>query len=253
VTCDSGAWRVAKLSEVAAAASVVVPRAAPAPPEEDLTAAPDVDAERLSFAAAIATAKHQRREREDAYREVEASAVCSNAARYEDPREEVIDYLHPAPPGPTPQLPAADLHAVNVAATGDQICVLFELLGKPRPGTTFEVSIESPAFNWGRSGFRQEFEVELRSDGRALVTSGLDDQRHALPVPGTVGMEGNRVMLVVDDDSFRSGRPLPGSTVPSGPLPRFGFSADVTVVLNPKRYLHDSLVEPGKRVSYPSS
>ncbi len=51
VTKDSGAWRVAKLSEVAAAASIGLPS------DEDLIAAPDVDAERRAYAAEVAAAR----------------------------------------------------------------------------------------------------------------------------------------------------------------------------------------------------
>jgi hypothetical protein len=245
VTKDSGAWRVAKLSEVAAAASIRLD------PDRDLTTPPNVDHERRSFAAAVAKAKEQRREREDAYREVEATAACPDSTQYEDAGKDVRDYLHPAPPTPTPQLPAADIRAVRVAAREGRLCVLFELAGKPRRGTTFDFTLASSDYEWGRTGFRQKFEIELRADGRALVTSGRDQHRHAVPVPGVVGMDGNRLMLLVDGASFASGRPLPGSEAPASPVSRFEFSADATVVLSQKRYLHDDLGELGKEHSYP--
>jgi hypothetical protein len=115
------------------------------------------------------------------------------------------------------------------------------MAGEVRADTTFEFAIESNDFDWGKSGFSQGFEVELRGDGRARVSSGRDDERRPLSVPGTVGREGNRLLLVVDRASFAAGRPFPGSPSPSRPLESFRFRADVTVVLSEQRYLHDDL------------
>jgi hypothetical protein len=251
VTRDSGAWRVAKLSLVAAAASIALTS------EADYNIPPDVEAERRTFAAEVARAEKRRREHEEAYREVAAKTSCPGDARYPDGGKDVVDYRHPAPPSPTTQLPAADIRAVQVDSSDGRICVVFEMAGEIRGGTTFDFAIESVAFEWGVSGFTQGFEVELRTDGRARVTSGRNDERQTISVPATVGRDGNRLQLVVDRASFAAGRPFPGSRDPSPPLARFMFRGDVTVVLSEKRYLHDDL-GPGPpegvlRYTYPPS
>ncbi|HEY4621189.1 MAG TPA: hypothetical protein VIG93_05760 [Gaiellaceae bacterium] len=130
---------------------------------------------------------------------------------------------------------------MQVDARDGRICVVFEMAGGIRGGTTFEFVIESPDFDWGLSGFSQGFEVELRADGRARVTSGLDDERHTISVPARVGLDRNRLMLVVDRASFAAGRPFPGSRAPSRPLEEFQFLGHVNLVLSEKRYLHDDL------------
>lgn len=205
-----------------------------------MTTPPDVGAERRAFATEVAAAERRRNEREGAYRQVEA-ADCPGETRQPDAAKDVVDYRHPAPPTPTPQLPAADIRAVQVDVTHDSMCVVFEMVGSVRTGTTFDFAIQSPDFNWGQSGFSQGFEVELRGDGRARVSSGQDDQHRSVSVPGTVGLEGDRLMLVVDSASFAAGHPFPGSRTTSRLLERFQFRADVTVVLSEKRYLHDDL------------
>lgn len=249
VARDAGAWRVAKLSLVAAAASIGLQS------EGDLTTPPDVEAERRAFAAEVGRAERQRRARENAYREVRATASCPGEGRYPDGAKDVVDYRHPAPSTPTPQLPGADIQAVQVNAADGRICAVFEMVGEIRRGTTFDFAIESLDFDWGLSGFSQGFEIELRGDGRARVTSGRDDERHTVSVPGIVGLDGNRLMLVVDGTSFARGRPFPGSRAPSRLVERFRFRADVTVVLSEKRYLHDDLgpgpPEGALRFSYP--
>jgi hypothetical protein len=250
LTRDSGAWRVAKLSAVAAAAGLALPYQGDVP--ADPTSAPDVTAARRAFADEVVVANRRRREREASYRKVGALASCAGHARYRDASKDVADYLHPAPSTPTPQLGAADIRAVRVEAKDGRICVEFELAGKVRAGTTFDFSIQSPNFDWGRAGFSQGFETEVRADGRARVSSGLDRQRRSISVPAAIGVEGNRFSLVVDSASFGKGEPFPGSRTPARPLARFRFHADVTVVLSEKRYLHDDLGnESNSRFGYP--
>jgi len=232
---DADAWRVAKLSRVAAWAALT------AESDAELTSPPDVDAERRRFAAEAAKAKRVRSARERSYRAVDTSASCPDGRTYPDGADDVVDYRHPAPPSPTPQLPAADIRAVHVHASGRRICALFELAGDVRTGTTFDFAIESPGFDWGRSGFSQGFEVELRADGRARVTSGLDDARRPVSVPAEVGLAGNRFELAVDAESFSAGRPFPGSVTTAGPLERFQLRAAVTVEVSKQRLLHDDL------------
>jgi hypothetical protein len=235
LTKDAGAWRVAKLSKLAGWASLTEE------PEAELTSPPDVHVERRAFGAEVAKARQLGSAREAGYRVVHASATCPDGKTYPDGSGDVVDYLHPAPPTPTPQLPAADIRAVHVHASGGRICVLLELAGRVQTGTAFVFAIESPDFEWGRSGFFQGFEVELRADGRARVTSGLDDQRRPVSVPAEIGRAGKRLMLAVDAESFSTGRPFPGSGTSSGPLSRFKLLASVTVEVSQERLLHDDL------------
>jgi hypothetical protein len=252
VTKDEDAWRIAKLSRVAAAASLV---GGERDVIDQLTAPPDVADERTTYAQEVADAIGRRQGHEGAFGEPTGSVSCPRAKRVEDELTDVVDYRHPAPPTPTPQLPAADIQAVEVEASEGRICVVFEMAGNIQPDTTFEFAIESPDFDWGRAGFTQQFEIELRDDGRARVSSGRDDARRSVSVPADVGREGNRLRVVVDEASFATGRELPGSRVESKPLERFQFRADVTVEQSEERHLHDDL-GPGppegvKRFPYP--
>ena len=236
VTKEAGAWRVAKLSVVAAWASLMNTERG-----DDLTAPLDVDAERRSFAAEAAKARQMRSAREASYGAVQETATCPKGKAYPDPSNDVIDWQHPAPPTPTPQLPAADIRTIYVHASEGRICVLFELAGDVRTDTEFTFSISSPDFDWGRSGFSQGFEVDLRSDGRARVTSGRDLEQRPMSVPAEVGRAGNRLLLAVDAKSFASGRPYPRSVAVPGPRDRFELRASLTVRVSAERKLHDGL------------
>jgi hypothetical protein len=246
LTREDGAWRIAKLGPVAAWASL-----APGS-EEEQRAAPDIEAERRKFTQEVAEARRIRREYEESYRVVAGSASCPEGKTYPDPAADVVDYRHPAPASPTPQLPAADIRALHVHSKDGVICALFELAGDVETGTTFDFAIDSPGSDWGR-GFSQGFEVHLREDGRARTTSGLDDQRRPIAVPAALGREGNRFVLEVDAKSFANGRPFPGSVAPSRPLVRFNLRADVTFEQSEARLLHDDLDAPEStlRLPYP--
>ena len=235
LTKDAGAWRVAKLSILAGWAALTEDS------EAELTSPPDVQAERRAFAVEVRKAQGLRSAREAGYGVVATSAACPDGKTYPDGSDDVVDYRHPAPPTPTPQLPAADIRAVHVHASGRRICVLFELAGPVQAGTVFNFAIESPDLESGRSGFSQGFEVELRADDRARVTSGRDDQRRPVSVPAEIGRAGNRLMLSVGAESFSTGRPFPGSATSTGPLTRFKLRASVTVEVSEKRLLHDDL------------
>jgi hypothetical protein len=100
-----------------------------------------------------------------------------------------------------------------------------------------------PNADWTTTGrgFAQFFEVELREDMHARVTSGRDPTGRALSVPATTGVDGRRLMLVLDESSFAAGRASPSGTETSRLLPRFRFIASATVDLNERRSLHDDL------------
>ena len=236
VTREAGAWRVAKLSAVAGWASLIATERG-----DDLTAKPDIGAARRSFAAEAVKARQITSTREASYRAVRDTATCPDGRVYADGSGDVVDYQHPAPPTPTPQLPAADIRTLRVHASQGRICVLFELAGGVRTDTVFDFAMSSPDFDWGRSGFSQDFEVDLRSDGRARVTSGRDGQGRPVSVAAQVGKAGNRLMLALDATSFADGRPLPGSVTVAAPSERFDLRADVTVRVSARRLLHDDL------------
>ena len=143
LTKDAGAWRVAKLSILAEWAALTDGS------EAELTSPPDVQAERRAFAVEVAKAQELRSAREASYRVVRTSATCPDGKTYPDGSDDVVDYRHPAPPTPTPQLPAADIRVVHVHASGRRICVLLELAGPVQTGTVFDFAIQSPDFEWG--------------------------------------------------------------------------------------------------------
>jgi hypothetical protein len=249
LTKDVGAWRIAKLGMLAAWATLVqVER----DELDELRMPPNVEDERAKFAAEVANALRVRATREASYRAVYDSASCADGTTYPDVEGDVVDYRHPAPASPTPQLPAADIRALHVHAGDGVICALFELQGDVQTGTTFDFAIESPDSDWG-AGFSQGFEVELRADGRARVTSGQSDERRPLVAPAEVGREGNRLMIRVDAQSFSAGNPFPGSRAASRVLTQFRLRADVTLEVSAARLLHDDLDAPEDtgRLRYP--
>jgi hypothetical protein len=141
---------------------------------------------------------------------------------------------------------------VDVHASEGRICVLFELAGDVRTDTEFKFSISSPDFDWGRSGFSQGFEVDLRSDGRARVTSGRDDHDRPIAVPAEVGRAGNRLLMGMDASSFASGHPYPGSAAVARPIDRFDLQASLVLRVSAHRQLYDGLgpASPAERPVY---
>ena len=83
------------------------------------------------------------------------------------------------------------------------------------------------------------------------MTSGLGDDRRPIPVPATVGLDGDRLSLVVDTASFEVGSEHAGNVATGRPLEQFNFRADVTFVQSEKRYLHDDLGPPEDVELYP--
>jgi hypothetical protein len=236
LTKETGAWRVAKLGAIAGWASLVQTER-----DDDLSTPPDLESERQKFAAEAAQAEMRRSAREASYRDVGMSVDCPQGRSYPDGSNDVVDYQHPAPPTPTPQLAAADIRALHVHASARRTCAVFELAGDVQTDSVFELVISSPDFDWGRAGFSYLFSVELRADGRARVTTALDDQRRPVAVEATVGRAGSRLRLEIDETSFSTGEPLPGSVAPARPLTRFDLRGDVTVRVSEDRLLHDDL------------
>jgi hypothetical protein len=244
LTRDRGAWRIAQLGAVAAAASLV--GATSGGP----LARPDVAAERRRFAGELSAFERRQRTREASYRRTVDSLGCRPGMRVRDPAGGVRDWILPAPRSPLPNVPRADLLAVSLARQGNSLCIQFETAGHVRGPSEFHFSMRSRR---AKGNFFQSFEVELRSDGRARVTSGVDAERRPLAVPATVGVSGRRLTLLVDRRSFAAGNPGAWS-VGTPSLDRFGFGASMYVRLSTRRETADPLgTEPNDTFfTYPS-
>jgi hypothetical protein len=95
------------------------------------------------------------------------------------------------------------------------------------------------------------FDVDLRADGRANVTSGETADRHPVPVPARVLRGGNGLTLVLDSASLAAAQPPPASAG-RPPLQRFVFMAGVSGDVGGGRVLRDPLgSDPQPGFSYP--
>lgn len=229
-----GAWRVAKPSRVALAASLIHPNR----PREDPAPPPDVEAEMKRYTAELRDFERRLRERASSYAPPGAPERCRGGVTIADRAGDVVDFQHPAPRTPPPPTPRVDIRSVTIASDGRRICLEWRAAG-PIEGH-LEARFNMGAADPGPSGFSQPFAVELRPDGKARVTSGEDEDHRPVPVPARVGAGGDRLTLVLDGESFRRGRQSPMS---SGrpPLRRFGFNTSLTARLSEQRMLHDDL------------
>jgi len=92
------------------------------------------------------------------------------------------------------------------------------------------------------SRFIQIFEVELRPDGTARVTSGKDDEERPISVPAEVGRDGPRLTLVLDRQSFEAGRPIPATDLDEPPPEGdFAFMVSTQAAAGDRRAAHEDL------------
>ncbi|MDQ3936858.1 MAG: hypothetical protein M3340_19765 [Actinomycetota bacterium] len=229
-----GAWRVAKLSAVARAASLYPPDEGAR--DEDPLARPDVVAERRRHEEELAASERESEERAASYEPAGDPPRCEGGVRLGDRRGDVVDYRHPAPRTPIPRIGQVDLRGFRIASRNRRICATWEAAGPIEGGLELKLGIGGNQATL----FSQLFLVDLRRDGTVRVTSGEDEQRNPIPVPAEFGVEGNRATLVVDAESFARGRPSPHSTGPP-PFDRFRFSAALTHPVDARRTLHDDL------------
>ena len=228
---DRGAWRVAKLGAVAAAASLA--GATPGGP----LARPNVSQERRRFAADVAAFARRQRAREASFRRTTPKVDCTPTVTVRDAPGGVRDWILPAPSTPLPRVGRADLASVSLAGDARSLCIRFETVGAVRGPSTFGFAMHDRR---AQGSFAQSFEVALRADGKARVTSGIDAQRHPIAVPAKVGVSKNRLALVLDRRSFSAGKPGAHSTgAPS--LRAFAFGASVKVRLGVRRETYDPL------------
>jgi hypothetical protein len=240
-----GAWRVAKLSAVARAASLAV-----GDDDPDPRSAPNVDAEQQKFESEVEAFEKRQGEREASFKSTGNAANCSGGISNGDPADDLVDYRFPAPKEPIPATPRADLRAVQVVSRGGSICVRFETAGDIKGPMTFTFNLRDSA-SGGR--FIQMFDVNLRANRTAQVTSGDDTDGHPLSVPAQVGVTGRRLALVLDRMSFEHGEPSPVSRG-EPPLDRFAFIAQVQTPLGDDRVVNDDLgpSSPSYSYSYPA-
>ena len=244
LTRVEGAWRVAKLSAVARAASLGF-----SGDDQDVLAAPDVGAEQRRFQADVVAFERRQREREASFEPTGEAVSCSGALLVGDPANDLVDYRFPAPKNPIPRTPKADLRSVQLVSRGGRVCIRYETAGEIEGPMTFTFNLRDSAAG---SRFIQLFHVNLRANGTAQVTSGEDADDHPISVPARVGVTGRRLTLRLDRASFARGKPSPTSRG-RPPLRRFAFMAQVQTPLSERRVLNDDLGDsrPAFSYSYP--
>ena len=231
-----GAWRVAKLSKAARTAPLGLPGDSP---EEDPLSRPDIERDRRAYLGELGQFQSYARRREGTYRTVGEPADCSGGASVDDPSGDPVDYIHPAPDTPLPRKKEMDLRRVEVQRDGSRICVAMTMWGNVRGPLTASFNMRDSMMG---SRFIQIFDVELRRDGTARVTSGEDDQDRPISVPAEVRRDGPRLTLVLDEKSFETGRPIP-ATDPDEPPPEgaFAFMVSTEAPAGDRRLAHDDL------------
>jgi hypothetical protein len=228
---DGGAWRIAKLGAIAAGASLA------GGSSDELGDRPDVTAERRSFAADVAAFERRQRAREASYRRTVGSVRCKTTLTVSDPARDMNDWIHPAPRTSIAHIGRADLRSFSLGRSGLSLCLRFETASGIRGPSEFSFHISD---KHAGGFFSQGFEVDLRPDGRARVTSGVDRERRPVAVPASVAVSGRSLTLLLDRRSFAAGKPYPMSDGrPS--LDRFGFGAAVNVRLSTRRETTDPL------------
>ena len=238
---SGGAWRVARLSAVAAAASILVDGR----PNDDHAARPDVAGEQRRFEAAVLDFERRTRSIERSFRSPGRLADCSGGVTLRDAARDLRDYQFPAPRTPIPRTPGVDLRGLQVRSKDEIVCVRVDMAGNvARP---LELSFTLADWANAGQGFHQSFVVKLRKGGDVHVTSGEDEDRRPVVIPARVGIEGARLSLVLDRQSFERGSPGAASNG-TAPLSRFVFQVSATAQLSERRTLYDAF-EGGPRGS----
>jgi hypothetical protein len=230
------AWRVARTSKVAHAAGLGMPGESP---EADPVARPNVDEYRRAYLAELESFRAYENRRERTYRQTGDPVDCSGAVTVQDPRGDPRDYIHPAPATPLPRKNQIDLREVKVRRDGDRICFALTMWGDIEGPLTASFNVRDSVAG---ARFIQIFDVELSADESVRVTSGEDDEERPISVPATVGLDGPVLTLLLDDDSFEAGRPIP-AIEPDEPPPTDGFVFMVSTqaAAGDRRAAHDDL------------
>jgi hypothetical protein len=240
-----GAWRVAKLSAVARAASLAMPHFdEPAGAEEDPLAPPDLAEEQRLFAAAVEDFGRRAERRSASYRQLGRAADCSGGLSIDDEQADQ-EWNGAGPAEDPPHVPGGDITRVRVAVRGEEVCVRWDLAGSPEQGIFLSYGHrEGPSTG-------QFFDVEVRDDGTARATSGDDDRGRPIPVPAEVGVGDAAVTLTLGPESFRAGQREWSNPEPP-PLEDFGISASSLAKAGADRSVRDQLgLESSATFRYP--
>jgi hypothetical protein len=177
-----GSWRVAKLSEVARAASFSDTRADEEPPlpgDDDPQAMPDVAAEQRAFAERVERFREVLADHEASYDEPGAAESCDGGVSVNDPEGDQ---------------PGADLAGVDVSVEGDSVCVRWRFFRRPDPPLGL-------SYNHYTGPDGPGFDVEIREDGTARMTSGEDDDGRPIVVLAEIGVSDTAVSAVFTPDT----------------------------------------------------
>lgn len=210
-----GAWRVAKLEKVADLASIGGPGEATSVP-------PDIAKELRAFAALTEAAERREDEHEASYQALREAADCTPGTSVEDAESDQIWNAAATKSGDAPRVPGGDLLGVEVGVDGERVCVRWRLAGAPeRP---MALSYHHRMGPTASAGFNQSFEIEIRDDGTARVTSGADDDGRPIAVPAEVGVDDSSVTVALGAESFQAGQ-AEWDSPKEPPMKEFGFSA----------------------------
>jgi len=246
-----GAWRVAKLGELADAASLVMARRreeTSVPGDARPEAPPDVEAEQLAFSAWADSFEQSLDEREADFRPPGEPESCTGGVSIGDDRnDQTLEGVAAHRRDDAPHLPAADLIGMDVAAEQGTVCVRWRLGGEVDP--PFELTYSHLDRS---SGYSATFLVELLEDGSARVSAERDVHGDPIALPAEVGSHGNAVSMVLDPESFEKSRPYESPHTPPQ-LESFAVGGDVGKPLTGPESVHDPLGRlPGSAFSYPT-
>jgi hypothetical protein len=241
----AGAWRVAKLEQVASLASL---RSQADGPGADYAAPPYVAAEQRAFAALVDDSRERREEHEASYQPLGQVADCSGGASLEDPEGDQAWNGGATKSGDPPRVPGGDLVGMDVVVEGETVCARWRLAGTPEPPLALSYHHRTGP-TVGR--FSQSFSLEIRDDGSVRVTSGEDDDGRPIAVPAEVGSDGSSVSVRLDAESFRAGQESWYSPE-EPPLTDFGFSIGTVAQAGESSSVVDTLgTAPSDTFRYP--
>ena len=246
-----GAWRVAKLSEVARAASLAPVRSSADPVlagDDDPAAMPDIAAEERVFAAAVERFRGVVSTHESSYSALQPARECKGGASLPDTPGDQFWNGAATQSGEPPDVPGGDLVLANVSIEGDSVCVRWLHAGVPEgPLALSYIHRTGPT----HGTFFQSFDTHVRADGTARVTSGRDGNGRPIPVPARVGRSDAAVSVLLTPAAFREGQ-REWRFPKRPPLDRFGFSIGTVASAGGGKSVVDQLgVDPSSTFRYP--
>jgi hypothetical protein len=120
------------------------------------------------------------REREASYQSLGEAADCSGGPSVQDAEGDQSWNGAATKSGDPPRVPGGDLVGVDVVVDGQTVCARWRLAGTPEPPMALSYHHRTGP-TVGR--FSQGFDIEIRHDGTARVTSGVDDDGRPIAVP----------------------------------------------------------------------